>query len=175
MSEPSVKTKIIVFDIVPVNGQMKGRKVRVSSLQYYINCIKTNKDEIVELIKSKENEDRWEKAYCLAKEGVPSGVGPVNIINAMFFISNGMAPIYDMFAHKAIRALAMNMTPNCVYMGMNPDKNEVSKVLLMYKEYMLLLKKVFPDKCEKKGEFISRELDRALWVYGHYNEKCVFS
>lgn len=33
MSEPSVKTKIIMFDIVPVNGQMKGRKVRVSLLK----------------------------------------------------------------------------------------------------------------------------------------------
>ncbi|MBQ9670530.1 MAG: ComEC/Rec2 family competence protein [Prevotella sp.] len=33
MSEPVSKNKIIMFDIIPVNGQMKGRKVRVSLLK----------------------------------------------------------------------------------------------------------------------------------------------
>ena len=148
-----------------------GGKVSVASLKNYINNISNNKAKILELIRSKVDEDGWEKVYCLAKEDAPSGVGPVNIINALFFISKGMAPIYDKYVHKAIRALAMNITPDCVYIGENPDKDDVRRVLIMYKEYMLLLKKIFPDECEKKDEFISRELDRALWVYGHYNEK----
>lgn len=44
----------------------------------------------------------------------------------------------------------------------------------MYREYMIILDKIFKDFSKEKninGMFISRELDRALWVYGHSVKK----
>ncbi|MBR6444064.1 MAG: hypothetical protein IKS63_01390, partial [Firmicutes bacterium] len=110
----------------------------------------------------------------LCKEKSPKNIGPVYIINAMFFVSGGKAPIYDAFAHKAVRSLVMDIAPSEVYLGGNPDKNETKNVVLMYQEYMTLLKKVFSCTFKDKTQndmFISRELDRALWVYGHSTKK----
>ena len=43
----------------------------------------------------------------------------------------------------------------------------------MYSEYIWLLNDVFKEEIHKDKSvmFISRELDRALWVYGHASEK----
>lgn len=102
----------------------------------------------------------------------PKNIGPVYIINALFFLTGGKAPIYDVFAHKAVKALLLNISPSEVYMGGNPDKHDIDNVTAMYLEYILLLKMIFKDEVKIKGKddmFISRELDRALWVYGHSN------
>lgn len=64
----------------------------------------------------------------------------------------------------------LGISPKDVYYRDIPSKKEVDSVIAMYTEYMLLLKIVFKDFFEnkKKGEaFIPRELDMALWVYGH--------
>ena len=104
----------------------------------------------------------------------PYNVGPVYNITALFFLSRGKFPIYDRFAHKAVRALALDMKPSEVYIGSNPSKDEIDQVMCMYNEYMFLLKKVFPKGVSDEGTtspFISRELDQALWVYGHADKK----
>ena len=95
--------------------------------------------------------------------------GLVQTINAIFFLTRGKLPIYDQFAHKAIRALSEELKPNDVYIGSNPNKNEISKITKMYKEYLLLLNREFPYEIYETEEFpyISRQLDQALWVYGH--------
>jgi hypothetical protein len=53
------------------------------------------------------------------------------------------------------------MKPKEVFVGAAPDKTELDKVLAMYKEYVFLLEQVFGYSNSE------RELDRALWVYGH--------
>ena len=106
--------------------------------------------------------------YTGIYENSPRNIGPVYIITSLFFKSRGRYPIYDQFAHKAIRALALNLSPEIIYLGNNPGTSEVRKVMCMYNEYITLLERVFPNEINTDGVlFISRPLDQALWVYGH--------
>ncbi len=108
------------------------------------------------------------RKYKEIYENSPKNIGPVYIITALFFKSRGRFPIYDQFAHKAIRALALVLNPDEIYLGDNPSKSNVKKVMCMYNEYITLLDKVFPNEINTDGDlFISRPLDQALWVYGH--------
>ncbi|SCW49628.1 hypothetical protein SAMN02910456_01434 [Ruminococcaceae bacterium YRB3002] len=98
----------------------------------------------------------------------PVNIGPVYIIASLFFRSKGRFPIYDQFVHKAVRSLALGIAPADVYMGTPPDKKYVGDVVCMYNEYITLLVRAFPDHINRSGgPFIPRELDQALWIYGH--------
>ena len=92
-------------------------------------------------------------------------VGAVYLITILFFLSDKEYPIYDYFAHKAVKALYLNKKPHEVFVGAAPDKKEKDKVFAMYGEYIYLLDHVFGY------HNIERELDRALWVFGHYREE----
>lgn len=171
-----------------INGQMDFscfEKIEDDKINYFNGCgnpiletefIKYNehinrvKDSICEIVNNDSSKEKWKKIYELAiKEAeIPKNFGPVNIINALFFITKGKAPIYDQFVHKAIRAIASDISPREVDLEANPSKQDVEKVFDMYYGYILLLEKVYPEECQNnKDMFISRELDRALWVYGH--------
>ena len=133
-------------------------------------CLEVDKNQIKEHIENNE----WEEAYRIVMEVSPENIGPVYNINTLFFLTGGKAPIYDLFAHKAVKALLLNISPDEVYMGENPNKNEVEKVGSMYREYMIMLKMVFTDYLKTRkadAMFIPRTLDRALWVYGHAKKK----
>lgn len=110
--------------------------------------------------------------------------GTVYIINQMFFLSKGAIPIYDRFAHVAVKALRMNKSPLEVFVPDAPLKNDHPKgkyygkekyflAVNTLEEYIWLLNEVFPSEIHKNGDtmFISRELDQALWVYGHSTKK----
>ena len=147
-----------------INGY--GQRINKEAFQNYSSYLQNSKKSI----NKKINEDNWTEAYRDALEESPRNIGPVYIINALFFLTGGKAPIYDVFAHKAVKALLLNIAPSEVYLGGNPGKNDIDNVIAMYNEYMLMLKMVFKDYFEQKKKsemFISRELDRALWVYGH--------
>ncbi len=114
------------------------------------------------------NTNDLSNTYSAIQDAAPTNIGPVYIITSMFFKTRGKYPIYDQFAHKAVRSLKMDIVPDKVYMGNNPDKKEKSKVLLMYNEYKSLLSSLFPNYTNELQEpFIPRKLDQALWVYGH--------
>lgn len=152
-------------------------EVNKAEFESYLRFLNDNKAVIVASIEKEDIRNAYKTALRLkpksTKSEVPKNLGPVNIINALFFISKGKAPIYDSFAHKAVRALAMGLAPNKVYLGLNHGRTEIASVELMYDEYMSLLKKLFPEYIYRKGrkEFIPRELDQALWVYGHCTEE----
>lgn len=151
-----------------INGY--GGEIKKDEFKKYCEHLEENKYLINNLV----NKGEWKDAYSKAKENAPKNFGPVHIINALFFITGGNAPIYDKFAHKAVKALLLGISPKDVYYRDIPSKKEVDSVIAMYTEYMLLLKIVFNDFFEnkKKGEaFIPRELDMALWVYGHSQKK----
>lgn len=151
-----------------INGY--GGEIKKDEFKKYCEHIEKNKDRINDRV----NKEKWKDAYSIAKENAPKNFGTVNIINALFFITGGNAPIYDKFAHKAVKALLLGISPKDVYYRDIPSKDEVDSVIAMYIEYMLLLKIVFKDffKNKKKGDaFIPRELDMALWAYGHSQKK----
>lgn len=148
-----------------------GKKIEIGAFDKYCLEVEKNKNQIKEHITNNE----WEEAYRIVMEVSPENIGPVYNINTLFFLTGGKAPIYDSFAHKAVKAILLNISPDEVYMGENPNKNEVEKVVLMYREYMIMLKMVFTDYLKTRkadAMFIPRALDRALWVYGHAKKIC---
>ncbi len=57
------------------------------------------------------------------------------------------------------------MSPSEVFVGEAPDKTNIDEVIVMYNEYCYYLQEVF-------GRInIDRDVDRALWVYGHCKKK----
>jgi len=118
----------------------------------------------------------FEDLYSSIVKSSPINLGPVYICTSIFFKTKGNLPIYDQFAHKAIRALICEMKPSDIYIGSNPGKTEINKVVTMYNEYYQLVGKLqfddafrteFGDLSKRNTEFISRKFDQALWVYGH--------
>lgn len=169
-----------------------GNHISKKDFSEYLDYINTTMDELREIGSIFDKDDGhiwkmeeykkidWEESYrIIAGEKILSnetprflkGFGPVNVINAMFFLSRGKAPIYDSFAHKAVRALVWDINPSRVYMGDSPDRRDVHKVVIMYTEYISLLEKVFHDYIGNDNMFIPRSVDRALWVYGHSKTK----
>lgn len=98
------------------------------------------------------------------------GIGSVYLITLLYFISNyqhpGVCPIYDRFAMRALSAITNDTTiNNTVECGELPDKSckKCSQIVAeKMKKYVCLLETIFGDeyKC-------NRDIDRALWVYGH--------
>ncbi len=98
------------------------------------------------------------------------GFGYVYILTVQFFITHGRFPIYDKFAHVAALAIDQGLPPA------SPPKSHVRYGLTKwshYHSYMNLLariKNICPQCVADPPMFISRDLDRALWVYGHFFE-----
>ena len=146
-------------------GYRNGRNQFIDKKGFEVYCNELDSD-------FPSGEDKFENIYENIYKKSPNNFGPVYIITSVFFKSRGAYPIYDQFAHKALRALESDVSPSEVYIGSNPNKDEVKHIMIMYNEYRRLLSKVFPSETNKnKGLFISRELDQALWVYGHCSVK----
>ena len=103
------------------------------------------------------------------------GIGTVYTLNFLFFLSGGYFPIYDQFAMKGLTAIEKGMDPSIQdipYIQL-PDLKSISckrwmELLLSdkensgsYRQYMRLLNRYFPEYKEQ------RQVDQALWVYGH--------
>ena len=94
-------------------------------------------------------------------------------------MSGGNIPIYDHYANVAVKTLLSDKNPTDVYVIQAPGKEEHAKgdedkklAVNMLLEYQDVLKQLADGtECFKKEGYISRELDRALWVYGHATKK----
>lgn len=99
------------------------------------------------------------------REGSVSGIGTVYLITMLYFISKKEYPIYDRFAMKAVEAIVNNIEPgNTIRELQLPDKNSKKFDEIMetgMKKYIDNLKDVFGV------DYNNRNVDRALWVYGH--------
>lgn len=165
-----------------------GRKVDKALLEY-LKDLKSEdfKEEVAKETNAFEKGEFEEKVNCFHKvyddflKAMPAvyikngeekklpNFGSVYIINLIYFATKGIMPIYDQFAHRAVKALYADISPDKIYVGPAPDKEETDKVVALYREYMWLLDKVF-------GEIsIKRETDQALWAYGHDSQKFDFS
>ena len=151
----------------------------------YIEGVDEQKDCITKIFEEIESKiingniegvrEDLEEIYNILLKVAPSYFGMVYIINSMFFLSKGKIPIYDKNVYKAMKALCDNIKPIEVRKLYNPNKIDSDKVIDRLIEYMCMLDEVFGvykttksvnfDRCECVG-YISRGLDRALWVYG---------
>lgn len=137
----------------------QGKKIDCSNLS---SVILTNHDLWIDQIK-KDNPQAI--LDILAKEA-PEGIGTVYFITLLYFISLAEYPIYDQFAKKAIDAITFGAKPNTTILYKElPDRNnpgfsKVSKNLICFKNS---INDIFGYENYKA----SRDIDRALWVYGH--------
>lgn len=155
-----------------------------------------NKDDFVEFLNSNEiiidnnefdKEEVRKKLFISIKDKYNLyNYGTVNIINQMFFLSKGAIPVYDYYAHLGVKALYMIKSPLDIFIsdapskeahpkGKNKHRKDFYMAVNLLEEYIWLLKEVFPDEIHKDGSimYISRELDQALWVYGHATKQYI--
>ncbi len=100
------------------------------------------------------------------------GLGPVYLITLMYFISRGTYPIYDQFTMMALTAIHEDVKPG----GKIPYKGLPSVKELLenddpdfgYQRFIDLLNSVFSEEELFRDGKPYRDVDRALWVYGHY-------
>lgn len=95
-------------------------------------------------------------------------IGPVYAITFLYFLSNKEYPIYDKFAHIAIKAIKEELPFKSLVQDselekeFNTGETDAKKIFKKYKDnYVDRLKNVF-DK-----DYNARDIDRALWAYGH--------
>lgn len=102
-------------------------------------------------------------------DNAPAGFGSVYLITLLFFISGGEYPIYDQCADKALMAIKNNVMPGeKVYYKPLPDRKSRKFLQIFdgqYGEYIKSLKELFTEEYK-----FNRDIDRALWVYGHLFE-----
>lgn len=82
--------------------------------------------------------------------------GLVYCLTLVYFFTQGQYPIYDKYAHIALHAYQNNIPPNnrIVYNQIND--------WLDYNQYSNSLSNIFGN------HNIPRNIDRSLWVYGHF-------
>lgn len=100
------------------------------------------------------------------------GMGSVYLVTLLYFLSKGAYPIYDQFAMLALTAIKRDIAPKVgEKVGVDvkfielPDKQSKSFSYIMENEmaiYIEMLGEIFGDKWKS-----DRDIDRALWVYGH--------
>lgn len=149
----------------------KDEYVKIESFAQKIVKIKEkNKNE------ESKPEEIWEELVdSVSGDNNVSGIGPVYLITLLYFITKGEYPIYDRFAMAALLSFEINKKsffaiPNQTTLVIKqlPDKSS-KKIKNMlndensYTEYRRLLNKYFDEKWK-----VDRDIDRALWVYGHY-------
>lgn len=100
------------------------------------------------------------------------GISSVYAITVLYFLTRGENPIYDRFAQTAVDAI-INKTPfgqKIIYCELSNAKKGIN-LLKRYKE------RYADSFAQIKGAFgkevSERDIDRALWAYGHlfYKEK----
>lgn len=96
-------------------------------------------------------------------------IGPVYAITLLYFLSKGRYPIYDKFAHIAIKMIEEELPFKSLVEDKTLEKEfstgavDAEKIFRSYQDkYIARLHNVFGDAYQK-----NRDIDRALWVYGH--------
>lgn len=144
--------------------------INSASLQELYDILKGPK------IQLKTDEDNKKMLTKLLKV---NNIGPVYAITLMYFLTNGQLPIYDKYAHIALKIIFEN---NDFYDDLINDKDlnkefhkdrtlndkNIENLYKEYKEnYIDRLNAIFGEDSYSKD----RRIDQALWVYGHlFNE-----
>lgn len=99
------------------------------------------------------------------------GIGPTYRVAIVYFLLKGRFPIYDQFAGRAIKAIIMDKQPGTEIDSIAILPNSKTKytgieILKELTPFIESIKKIFGDEY-----YSSRDVDRALWVYGHMYKK----
>lgn len=141
-----------------------GKEIKIGKLATYIA---DNINELENLAK----ENPQEVLNKLKKLNI-SGLGPVYLITLLYFISHGKYPIYDRFAMAALEAIndSSKRPEDEVAFHALPDKSSKKFETIIGDEmdpYINRIENIFG-----KAYWKNRDIDRALWVYGHlFKEK----
>ena len=129
-------------------------------LDLLLDNLINNRQEISRLISA----DDWNGCFDLIMSNKVDYIGPVYVITLIFFISKGKYPIYDRFANTALKSIKEGGIPK---KGDAGNSCEINKK--RYKEYMDNMEEIYKElyQNEEVDYMKNRELDRALWVYGH--------
>lgn len=121
-------------------------------------------DNIVELEHMAQTDPQ--RAINYLKDNAPKGIGTVYILAVLYFISRGKYPIYDKFAMVAINAIVQGKKPGeeITYCDL-PVKDSMAFNQIVDNYRNIYVKKI--EFIFGSDYYISRDIDRALWVYGH--------
>ncbi len=89
-----------------------------------------------------------------------TGFGCVYLLTILYFVTGGYSPIFDRCAYKAVRAIYHEKKPEEIWYE-QPSCKSVNYILKVVHDYKWYLEQLFGTS------HIDREIDRALWVYGH--------
>lgn len=88
-------------------------------------------------------------------------------IAVLFFVSKGIYPIYDRFADTALRCI-FSEEPKYPFVGDSKKLGSFNIQSYYLNEYQDKINILLKELNISKVNFIEyRDLDRALWVYGH--------
>ena len=118
-------------------------------------------------IKTRASSGNLDKVFELLLSDAPTGIGAVYAITLLFFLTKGEQPIYDQYAMRAL--VDMTQYSSTYYhdlpqRGTNGEisRSYIKKLTEEYSKYKGLLEQHFGDTYQR-----CRDIDRALWVYGH--------
>ena len=117
------------------------------------------------------SKDRPQEVLNELGKKAPNGIGPVYQITLLYFISKGQYPIYDRFAYIALQEIKNGAEPFTTKIEPQTLPNKTSKKFKSVYEdyiepYMQNISLVFGSNYNSSIEKY-RNIDRALWVYGH--------
>lgn len=134
------------------------RKFDIQTISEYIA------NNITQLEKNAENHPQ--QVLCELRDLHINGLGTVYIITLLYFISRGQYPIYDRFAWKAIQAICDDKKPGDIINASElPEKKSRAFDTVFDTHMISYMKKM--DSVFGSAYQESRDVDRALWVYGH--------
>lgn len=146
-------------DAENLKAKRYGRDFDLKRIASYVVKHKASLEELA-------HDNPQEVLECLRDAGT-DGLGTVYMVTLLHFISRGEYPIYDRFAAMALYAIENGIRPGGkVEYEELPDKGSrrfdsvVRSSLVPYRER---LEAIFGEGCCRK-----RNVDRALWVYGHW-------
>lgn len=123
---------------------------RLINAKNIINYCQENFDNLI-------NNVNVEESFNNLLQSRGEGIGQVYCLSLIYFFTQGKWPIYDRYAHIALDAILLNKQPDELiqYRQINSWQNYCEK-------YVNNVKAVFGS------QNISRDIDRSLWVYGHF-------
>ena len=147
------------------NGDFSGLKLYGGSFDVvpFASYIVEHREELEnELKNDPSGAQRVINTLKTQSQSLGNRMGTVYLITILYFLSRGDYPIYDRFAKIAIDAICGCAVPVQYKPLASKNEKEFDNVINDYIEnYVNKLRSVFGDK------YNSRDVDRALWVYGH--------